>query len=508
MQESLLKSCAAEFGTPLYVYDFDKISAQFEAFKNAFKARKSLICYALKANPNLSVIQHLSAQGAGADCVSIGEVRRALLSGVPKYKIIFSGVGKRDDEILEALQSDILFLNIESEAELLRIESIAKSIRKVARISVRVNPNIDAKTHPYISTGLHENKFGVDIESAKKLYIYAKKSQSLDPVGIHFHIGSQLTELSPIIQGAQKVAQLAHSLLALKIELKFFDVGGGIGICYENEKTINLYDYAQGILGALRGLDATIICEPGRFLVAESGVLLTKVLYEKYNEKKRFIIIDAAMNDLMRPTLYDAVHKVRVLDSNQPNNIYRVADSINQKNVEHEREGDTFKGVESQITKQLDRNLDSKQLKNAEYARVAEPRGIHFREGDTINGIETEAKQDSLPQSDTSNGTTIVQRTNQSKADIVGAICESSDFLAKGVEMPPLANGDLLCFANAGAYGFSMAHSYNTRPRAAEVGVRNGKAFLIREREKFEDLIAQELKFLSLQDSDKNTEGK
>ncbi|RDU52065.1 diaminopimelate decarboxylase [Helicobacter sp. MIT 00-7814] len=434
MQESLLKSCAAEFGTPLYVYDFDKISAQFEAFKNAFKARKSLICYALKANPNLSVIQHLSAQGAGADCVSIGEVRRALLSGVPKYKIIFSGVGKRDDEILEALQSDILFLNVESEAELLRIESIAQSIQKVARISVRVNPNIDAKTHPYISTGLHENKFGVDIESAKKLYIYAKKSQFLDPVGIHFHIGSQLTELSPIIQGAQKVAELAHSLLALKIELKFFDVGGGIGICYENEKTINLYDYAQGILGALKGLDVTIICEPGRFLVAESGVLLTKVLYEKYNEKKCFIIVDAAMNDLMRPTLYDAVHKVRV--------------------------------------------LDSKDLQNGACA-----------------------SESGVPDS-------IAQGANKSKADIVGAICESSDFLAKGVEMPPLAHGDLLCFANAGAYGFSMAHSYNTRPRAAEVGVQNGKAFLIREREKFEDLIAPELKFLSPQDLNKNTEGK
>lgn len=472
MQESLLKSCVAEFATPLYVYDFDKISAQFEMFKNAFKARKSLICYALKANPNLSVIRHLSAQGAGADCVSIGEVRRALLSGVPKYKIIFSGVGKRDDEILEALQSDILFLNVESEAELLRIESIAQSIQKVARISVRVNPNIDAKTHPYISTGLHENKFGVDVESAKKLYIYAKKSQALDPVGIHFHIGSQLTDLSPIIQGAQKVAELAHSLLALKIELKFFDVGGGIGICYENEKTISLYDYAQGILGALKGLDVTIICEPGRFLVAESGVLLTKVLYEKYNEKKRFIIVDAAMNDLMRPTLYDAVHKVRVLDSQH-----------------------------SQTTLGNPQNLNNQ--RNAKYERKASALRDLLPRDDTLKGIESQNPQNEACAIEPS-----AQRLNKSKADIVGAICESSDFLAKGVEMPPLEHGDLLCFANAGAYGFSMAHSYNTRPRAAEVGVKNGKAFLIREREKFEDLIASELKFLCPQDSDKNTEGK
>lgn len=305
---------AETYQTPLYVYDLQKISSAFLSLKEAFRARKSLICYALKANSNLSIIHHLGKLGSGADCVSIGEVRRALKAGIPKYKIIFSGVGKQDNEIQEALQSDILFLNVESEEELGRIESIAKSLNKVARISIRVNPNIDAKTHPYISTGLHENKFGVDIEQAKAMYIFAKNSPHIEPVGIHFHIGSQLTDIEPIKEAAHKVAQLAHSLIALKIDLKFFDVGGGIGIRYEEENLINPYDYAQAILEALYGLDLTIICEPGRFLVGESGVLLTRVLYEKHNGEKRFVITDAAMNDLMRPTLYHATHKIEYVN--------------------------------------------------------------------------------------------------------------------------------------------------------------------------------------------------
>ena len=319
---------AETYQTPLYVYDLQKISSAFLSLKEAFRARKSLICYALKANSNLSIIHHLSTLGSGADCVSIGEVRRALRAGIPKYKIIFSGVGKQDNEIQEALQSDILFLNVESEEELGRIESIAKSLNKVARISIRVNPNIDAKTHPYISTGLHENKFGVDIEQAKAMYIFAKNSPHIEPVGIHFHIGSQLTDIEPIKEAAHKVAQLTHSLIALKIDLKFFDVGGGIGIRYENENLINPYDYAQAILEALYGLDLTIICEPGRFLVGESGVLLTRVLYEKHNGEKRFVITDAAMNDLMRPTLYHATHKIEYVEKIQN------AEHIGERSVE------------------------------------------------------------------------------------------------------------------------------------------------------------------------------
>lgn len=412
MDNTILQSCAREYGTPLYVYDFENITQQFSEFKEAFKARKSLICYALKANSNLSIINHLARLGCGADCVSIGEVKRALVAGVEKYKIIFSGVGKRDDEILEALNLDILFLNVESEAELSHIESIAKQCGKIARISVRVNPNIDAKTHPYISTGLHENKFGVDIDSAKKMYIVAKNSPHLEPIGIHFHIGSQLLELGPILQGAQKIAELLHSLLALKVDIKFFDIGGGIGITYKDEQEIALYDYAQGILGILRGLDVTIICEPGRHIVGKSGVLLSKVLYEKHNGKKRFVIVDAAMNDLMRPALYGAYHRVAV-----------VAKAQNKKSPPTTQNEDC-------------------------------------------------------------------------RADIVGAICESSDFLAKDIDIEPLDSGDLLGFSNAGAYGYSMSSNYNTRLKPAEIGLKEGKTFIIKHREVFENLIADELELL------------
>jgi len=309
------KELAKKYKTPLYVYDFEHFTNQFNELKKAFKARKSIISYAVKANSNLSVIKHFASLGSGADCVSIGEVKRALLAGVDKYKIIFSGVGKSDDEIKEALIKDILMINVESEAELARVHDTAKKLGKVARISIRVNPNIDPKTHPYISTGLHENKFGVDIETAKKMYIFAKKSEFLNPVGIHFHIGSQLTELEPIKEASAIVADLVRSLKAINVDIKFFDVGGGLGIRYKDEELIKPYDYAQAILSTLSGLDVTIICEPGRFLVGNGGWFLTKVLYEKVNGDKRFVIVDGAMNDLIRPSLYNAYHKIEVLSS-------------------------------------------------------------------------------------------------------------------------------------------------------------------------------------------------
>ncbi|MCH9812818.1 MAG: diaminopimelate decarboxylase [Epsilonproteobacteria bacterium] len=303
-----------KYATPLYLYDFDHITTRYNALKEAFRAKKSLICYAVKANSNLSVVKHLGDLGAGCDCVSIGEVNRAFLAGVPAYKIIFSGVGKKDDEIKEAIEKDILMINLESEAELARVELMAKAVDKVARISIRVNPNIDPKTHPYISTGLSSNKFGVDIEDAKRMYIQAKKSPFLDPVGIHFHIGSQLTELDPIRESSEVVADLVRNLKALDIKIKFFDIGGGLGIQYNDETLINPYDYAQAIFSTLATLDVTIMCEPGRFLVGESGYFLTKVLYEKTNENKRFVIVDGAMNDLIRPSLYNAYHQIEVVD--------------------------------------------------------------------------------------------------------------------------------------------------------------------------------------------------
>lgn len=309
------KSLAAKYGTPLYVYDFNHIDKQFNELKEAFKARKSIIFYAVKANSNLSVLKHIGELGAGCDCVSIGEVKRALRAGVAKYKIIFSGVGKCDDEIKEALGNDILMINLESEEEMNRVECIAKELDVKARISVRVNPNIDAKTHPYISTGLSENKFGVDIDSAKRMYIQAKRSEYLDPIGVHCHIGSQITELNPFREAAKVLSDFTRNLISLKIDIKFFDIGGGIGIQYKDETTISPYDYAQAIFENLSGLDVTLTCEPGRFLVANSGYFITKVLYEKHNKEKRFIIVDGAMNDLIRPSLYGAYHALELVDS-------------------------------------------------------------------------------------------------------------------------------------------------------------------------------------------------
>jgi len=398
-----LQNIAKTYGTPLYLYDFNHMQMQYNRLKEAFGAKKSLIAYAVKANSNLSVINHFAKLGSGADCVSIGEVRRALKAGVKKYKIIFSGVGKSDAELKEAIESDILMINLESEAEMLRLESIAKKLDKEVRISIRVNPNIDPQTHPYISTGLCENKFGVEVDMAKKLYIHAHNSPYLNPVGIHFHIGSQLTELAPIKEAALKVADLVQSLrVALGVEIKFFDVGGGLGVVYKDEVPIDLKEYAQAIVKALGRQDLTIVCEPGRFLTANAGYFLTRVLYEKTNGKKRFVIVDGAMNDLLRPSLYDAYHKIEAV------------------------------------------------------------------------GIEGEATY----------------------ADVVGPVCESGDFLGKDVKLPPLQSGDLLVVKSAGAYGFTMASNYNTRPRAPEVALEDGKLRVIRKRESFEDMIANEVEFL------------
>ncbi|QPH89447.1 diaminopimelate decarboxylase [Campylobacter concisus] len=401
------KELASKYKTPLYVYDFNYIKERYEALKNAFYARKSLVCYAVKANSNLSVLKFLADLGAGFDCVSIGEVKRALLAGAKRYQIIFSGVGKSDEELKEALENEILLINVESFAELLRLENIAKELNLKARISIRVNPGVDAKTHPYISTGLNENKFGVDAQTAKKMYIHAKASEFLEPTGIHFHIGSQLTSLSPIIDAAKIVSELLRELRALEIDIKFFDVGGGLGIIYNDEKEINLYDYAQGILGALKGQDVTIVCEPGRFIVGNAGYFVASVLYEKFNGKKRFVITDGAMNDLIRPSLYGAHHKIFAYGK--------------------------------------DENLGT--------------------------------------------------------CDVVGPVCESGDFLAKDIELPECKSGDIIVVKGAGAYGFSMSSNYNTRNRAAEVCLLDGKDRLIRRRESFEDVVALEREFLESADA-------
>ncbi|RKO64720.1 diaminopimelate decarboxylase [Campylobacter sp. P255] len=319
---------AKEYNTPFYIYDFDKIKERFTMLKDAFKARKSQIFYAVKANSNLSVLKFLASLDSGFDCVSAGEIYRALKAGAKNYKIIFSGVGKGADELKYALEQNILYINLESQEEMLLLEQIAKENQKVARISIRVNPNVDAKTHPYISTGLHENKFGVDIENAKKMYIYAKNSAYLEPVGVHFHIGSQILDISSIHEASIIVAKLVRELLALKINIKFFDIGGGLGVCYKDEQEPSLYDYAQGILSSLHGLDVCIGMEPGRFLVANAGEFVTKVLYEKFNEKKRFVIVDGAMNDLLRPSLYSAYHEIELLGANSEESLCDIVGGV------------------------------------------------------------------------------------------------------------------------------------------------------------------------------------
>ncbi len=305
------KKLKDDFQTPFYIYNFDTIKECFLNLKYAFKARKSQIFYAVKANSNLSLLQMLVKLDSGFDCVSMGEIKRALKAGAKTYKIIFSGVGKTEEELKFALEYDILYINLESEAEMMLLENVAKGLNLKARISIRVNPNVDAKTHPYISTGLNENKFGVEIDTARKMYLYAKKSSHLEPVGVHFHIGSQLLDTAPIQEATSIVVKLVRELKALKIDLKFFDVGGGLGIAYEKRDfQPDIYAYAQGILGQLNGLDLTIGMEPGRYLVARSGEFVCSVLYEKHNKTKRFVIVDGAMNDLIRPSLYDAYHEI------------------------------------------------------------------------------------------------------------------------------------------------------------------------------------------------------
>ncbi|TXE83174.1 diaminopimelate decarboxylase [Campylobacter peloridis] len=319
---------AKEYQTPFYIYDFEKIKERFLMLKDAFKARKSQIFYALKANSNLSVLKFLASLDSGFDCVSAGEIYRALKAGAKNYKIIFSGVGKSASELKYALEQNILYINLESYEEMLLLEQIAKENQQIARISIRVNPNVDAKTHPYISTGLHENKFGVDMQNAKKMYLYAKNSQFLEPVGVHFHIGSQILDIGSIHEASSIVAKLVKELLALKINIKFFDIGGGLGVCYKDEQEPNLYDYAQGILASLQGLDVCVGMEPGRFLVANAGEFVTKVLYEKFNEKKRFVIVDGAMNDLLRPSLYGAYHEIELLNDNDEKSLCDVVGGI------------------------------------------------------------------------------------------------------------------------------------------------------------------------------------
>jgi len=303
-------SIIEKFATPSYIYSKQRITDNFKNFEAAFKDKKHLICFAVKANSNLAILNLLAKNGAGFDIVSGGELRRVLAAKGDPRKIVFSGVGKTSEEIKLAIETNILAFNIESEDELSRIQEIAKSLNKKASISIRVNPNVDANTHPYISTGLKENKFGVSEACAFDLYKRAKKFDSISIEGIDCHIGSQITDLKPFEDSIRKLIALVDKLELEGIKIKHMDIGGGIGVSYEDEKTIAFNEYAKVVATLTKDRDIKILLEPGRAIMADAGVIMTKVEYVKKDQVKNFAIIDAAMNDLMRPSLYGAFHKI------------------------------------------------------------------------------------------------------------------------------------------------------------------------------------------------------
>lgn len=394
-----IEQIAERVGTPFYLYSYNTLVRHFTVFNQAFDRIPHLVCFSVKANSNIAVIRLFVGLGGGMDVVSGGELYRALKAGADPKKIVFSGVGKENDEIEYALKSGILMFNVESSQELQAINAVAGRIDKTAPIGIRVNPDIDPKTHPYISTGLKKNKFGIDIRMAPKAYQLASELPNLQIVGIDCHIGSQLVEVDPIVEALRKLKRLVEELRNEGKEIQYLDLGGGLGITYEDEEPPQPVDYASTILEEIKGFDCTLILEPGRVIVGNAGVLVSKVLYTKENEAKKFIIVDAGMNDLVRPSYYGSYHQ--------------------------------------------------------------------------ILPVTQESREEII-------------------ADVVGPICESSDFLAKDRKIPRLRPGELIAVMSTGAYGFSMATNYNSRRRLAEVLVRDKQVHVIRRRESYEDLIRGE----------------
>ena len=393
-----LSAIAERFGTPTYVYSRAHIEAQYRAYADALAGMPHLVCFAVKANSNLGVLNVLARLGAGFDIVSRGELERVLAAGGEPSKIVFSGVGKSRDDMRRALEVGVHCFNVESVDELERLQLVAAELGKTASISLRVNPDVDAGTHPYISTGLKENKFGIDIEQAPAVYARAAELANLRIVGVDCHIGSQLTSLPPFLDALERLLALVDQLATQGIRIQHLDLGGGLGVQYRDEQPPLAGDYIAAVRERLKGRELALVFEPGRSIVANAGVLLTRVEYLKHTAHKDFAIVDAAMNDLIRPALYQAWMDVTPV---QP------------------------------------------------------------RDG--------EARQ----------------------YDLVGPICETGDFLAKGRELV-LAEGDLLAVRSAGAYGFVMSSNYNTRGRAAEVLVDGEQAFEVRRRETLAELYAGE----------------
>ncbi|OBX01907.1 diaminopimelate decarboxylase [Gallibacterium genomosp. 1] len=399
-EEISVQQLAQQFGTPLYIYSRATLERHWHAFDSALQGHPHLICFAVKSNPNIALLNLLAKLGSGFDIVSQGELERVLAAGGEANKVVFSGVAKSHTEIERALEVGIRCFNVESEAELLRINQVAAKLDKKAPISLRVNPDVDAKTHPYISTGLKKNKFGVSVERAREVYRLAKTLPHIQIVGMDCHIGSQLTELQPFLDSADRLLILLEQLRQDGIELHHLDLGGGLGVRYSDETPPHPTEYASALLAKFKQYpELEIILEPGRAISANAGILVTKVEYLKSNEDFNFAIVDAGMNDMIRPALYQAYMEI----------------------------------IEA------DRTLDRE-------------RKVY---------------------------------------DVVGPICETSDFLGKGRSLA-IAAGDFIVQRSAGAYGASMASNYNSHPRAAEVLVDGNKAHLIKRRERFEELWACE----------------
>jgi diaminopimelate decarboxylase len=391
---------AREYGTPLYVYSAATFTRHFQAFDSAFDGLDHLTCYSVKANSNLAVLRLLAGLGAGMDIVSGGELYRALKAGVSPDKIVYSGVGKRASEIREALEAGILMFNVESVAELRKIDEVAGSMGKVARVSFRINPDVDPKTHPYISTGMKKNKFGLDIENSLEAYRMCADLAHIEPVGMDCHIGSQLTSIAPFMEALDKLLDFHEKLKDMGIDIKYLDLGGGLGITYDEEEPPHPTEFGNALKEKLAGLPLKVILEPGRVIAGNAGILVTEVVYTKSNPSRNFLIVDAAMNDLVRPSLYGSYHRI---------------DEVEPKG----REPLAF--------------------------------------------------------------------------DVVGPICESGDFLARERVLPAVEQGELLAVFSAGAYGFTMASNYNSRPRACELMVDGDSVTVARKRETYEDLVGKEL---------------
>ncbi|SDL19623.1 diaminopimelate decarboxylase [Maridesulfovibrio ferrireducens] len=312
-----ISELAKEYGTPLYVYSAATFRRHFEAFDSAFNGLNHLTCYSVKANSNLSVLKLLAEMGAGMDIVSGGELYRALKAGVPANRIVYSGVGKKAYEIAEALKADILMFNVESVAELHRINEVATSMNKTARVSFRINPDVDPQTHPYISTGMKKNKFGLDMDTALTAYKTAKELSNIEPIGMDCHIGSQLTSIDPFLEALSKLLAFKEKLSSMNIEIEHLDLGGGLGITYDDEQPPHPKEFGEALTKALEGQKLKVILEPGRVIAGNAGILVTEVIYTKSTPTKNFLIVDAGMNDLIRPSLYQSFHNISEVVKNE-----------------------------------------------------------------------------------------------------------------------------------------------------------------------------------------------